>query len=342
VDKATYNLGLEYRPHKAVLLRGRYGTAFKAPTLSDQFQGTSGFYQTLTDYYTCAINGFTGPTLGNCPQAQQSYFGTTAGNPTLKPITAKVWDVGFVLTPLERLSISADYIRWDIDNEVIQQNAMQLLVTESQCRLGQLDMTSPTCVAALSQVSRDSNGVLLSVSTPKINQSKEKLNVLTIGASYGVNAGPVGDFEFTVSYSDDLKHEVQRYAGDPLVDVFNDPTLYTDFKSKENASVTWSLADFSSTFYVEHYGRSPNYLSTINGFGTDGAGRLPTWTLCNLSLSYRKWSSLEVTAAVNNLFNKMPPIDHSYPGIQQQAYNELNYNVFGRTVYLEASYKFHK
>jgi hypothetical protein len=38
--------------------------------------------------------------LGNCPQAQQSYFGTTAGNPKLKPITAKVWDVGFVLTPL--------------------------------------------------------------------------------------------------------------------------------------------------------------------------------------------------------------------------------------------------
>jgi outer membrane receptor protein involved in Fe transport len=342
VDKATYNLGLEFRPIQPVLLRGRYGTAFKAPTLSDEYQGQSGFFQTLTDYYTCAVNGFTGSTLGNCPQAQQSYFGTTSGNPKLKPITAKVWDLGFVLTPLERTSISVDYIHWDISNEVIAQNADQLLRTESQCRLGTLDINSPTCVAAIAQVTRNSNGVLVSISTPKINQSREKLNVLTIGASYGVNAGLAGDFEFTLSYSDLLKHDVQRYAGDPLRSVYDDPINFQDFQSKENASLTWRLADFSSTFYVEHYGKSPNYLATINGYGTDGAGKLPTWTLCNLSLSYRKWSSLEVTAAVNNLFNRMPPVDHSYPGTEQQPYNTLNYNVFGRTYYLEASYKLHK
>jgi iron complex outermembrane receptor protein len=342
VNKATYNLGLEYRPIKAVLLRGRYGTAFKAPTLSDEYQGKSGFFQTLTDYYSCAVKGYSGPTLGDCPDAQQSYFGTTSGNTKLKPITAKVWDVGFVLTPLERLSISMDYISWDINNEVLQQNADQLLSTESQCRLGTLDINSPTCVAAIAQVTRDPNGVLLEVSTPKINVAKEKLNVITVGAGYGVRAGPVGDFEFTLSYSDLLKHDVRRYPGDPLASVFDDPVNYQDFKSKENASVTWSLAGFSSTFYVEHYGKSPNYLATINGYDSEGSGRLPSWTLCNLSLGYHGWSSLEVTAAVNNLFNKQPPLDRSYPGTEQQPYNSLNYNVYGRTYYLEASYKFRK
>ena len=48
--------------------------AFKAPTLADEFQGSTGYYQQLTDYYTCEKAGFIGSTLGNCPQFQQYYY----------------------------------------------------------------------------------------------------------------------------------------------------------------------------------------------------------------------------------------------------------------------------
>jgi iron complex outermembrane receptor protein len=57
VDKATYNLGLQFRPLEQLLFRGRYGTAFKSPTLADEFQGKSGNYQTLTDYYYVCEEG---------------------------------------------------------------------------------------------------------------------------------------------------------------------------------------------------------------------------------------------------------------------------------------------
>ena len=53
VSKPTYNLGLEYRPIESLLLRGQYGTAFKVPTLGDQFQGLSGFYSSTNDYLYC-------------------------------------------------------------------------------------------------------------------------------------------------------------------------------------------------------------------------------------------------------------------------------------------------
>ena len=278
VDKATYNLGLEFRPFKTLLLHGRYGTAFKAPTLADEYQGPSGFFQTLTDYYTCAKNGYTGTSLGDCPQSQQSYFGTTSGKTALKPITAKVWDVGVAWAPVERLSLTADFIHWAISNEVIAQNADQLLKTESLCRLGTYDVTSPTCVAALSQVARDGNGVLLSVSTPKINVSQENLNVVTVGFNYVVPTNSAGTFEFEGSYSNILKHTLVQYVGDPLIDELTDATYSTDFKTKLNGSVTWGLGKFSTTVYAERYGSSPNYLATINGYGTDGAGKLGSWT----------------------------------------------------------------
>jgi outer membrane receptor protein involved in Fe transport len=340
IDKATYNLGLEFHPVDMLLLRGRYGTAFKAPTLADQFQGKSGFFQTLTDYYTCAINGFTGSTLGNCPQAQQSYFGETSGNPQLKPITAKVWDVGFVVKPLEHASLSFDYIHWDISNEVIQQSADQLLRTESACRLGGLDSNSGACQAAFAQVTRDATGTLVSISTPKINQSQEKLGAITMTADYLLQARHAGDFELTFSYSDLLKHDAQQYVTDPLVSIYSDPINYArEFKSKENVSLTWKLAGFSSTFYVEHYGGVANYLATINGIGAAGVSYLPSWTLANLSVGYEIASAFHVTFAVNNLFNKMPPVDHSYPGTENQPYDIFLYNVYGRAYSLEVGYK---
>lgn len=341
VNKATYNIGVEFRPLESLLIRGRYGTAFKAPTLSDEFQGQSGFFETLTDYYTCFKNGFTPATLGNCPQAQASYFGLTQGNPKLQPITAKVADVGIVWKPLDHFSFAVDYLHWSISNEVAAQNADQLLRIEANCRLGLLDINSPTCVQALAQVNRDANGVLVSVLTPKQNVAQEIVNALDITLSYGVDAGRAGVFVFDGQYTDLLKHQFTQFPGDTPDNLLEDPILSTDFKTKENVSVTWNLADFSSTFYVEHYGRTPNYLATINGYGTPGAGRLGTWTIANFSVRYQILKGLQVSGTVDNLFNRQPPIDHSYPGTQNQPYNFLNYNVYGRSFFLEASYRVH-
>jgi outer membrane receptor protein involved in Fe transport len=342
VDKATYNLGLEFRPLETLLLRGRYGTAFKAPTLSDQFQGKSGYFEDLTDYYYCNSNGYTGSSLGDCPQAEASTAGSTSGNTKLKPISSKAWDFGVVWAPLQQLTLTADYIHWNISDEIIQQNSDQLLRTESLCRLGTNDINSPTCVAALAQVTRGSNNELISIYTPKINVSRENLNVLTLGFKYLLEAGVVGKFEFDGSYSDILKHELEQYLGDPVIDELTDATYSTDFKTKVNASVTWTKDKFSTTLYGERYGKTPNYLATIYGYGTDGAAKLNAWVLFNLSASYEVIPSMVLSLSADNLLNEGPPEDRSYPGIESQPYNELNYNVYGRSYYAQLSYKFGK
>jgi iron complex outermembrane recepter protein len=43
--------------------------------------------------------------------------------------------------------------------------------------------------------------------------------------------------------------------------------------------------------------------------------------------------------AMNNVFNRMPPDDHSFQGTYDQPYNVTNYNVFGREYYLTATYR---
>jgi iron complex outermembrane recepter protein len=345
VDKFTYNIGAEFRPlGSQLLIRGRYGSAFKAPTLSDEFQGQSGFFFTGTDYYTCTKNGYTAATLSNCPQANTSYFGTTEGTPGLKPITAKLWDIGVVYTPVSQAKISVDFIHWAISDEVEEQNSDQLLRVDSACLLGQLDVTSPTCVQALAAVVRDANGNLVSVSTPKINVAQENLNVLTVALDYMLDIGRFGSLVFDGAYTDLLKHDSTQFTGDQVIDLLQSPFYSTDFKTKENVSVTWNFHHFGTTFYVERYGETPNYLATLttDEYNTPGAGRVGSWTLANMSAKYEVVRGLVVSANVDNVFNKEPPKDNSWPGIYDQPYSSLNYNNYGRSFLVEANYKFAK
>ena len=93
--------------------------------------------------------------------------------------------------------------------------------------------------------------------------------------------------------------------------------------------------------YFNRYGRSPNYLaSATDGYTTPGTGKLPAWTLYNASITYNPIKTLGLSLLVNNVFNKMPPLDRSYPGTTSSPYNSSNYNVYGRAMYLEATYKF--
>lgn len=344
VDKATYNIGVEFRPHPTILFRGRYGTAFKAPTLADEFQGKSGFFQSVTDYYQCALLGFDVAHIGGCPLLPAQVFGTTEGSPTLKPITAKVGDIGLAWSPLERLTFTADFIRWNILNEIQEQPDDQLLREESACRLGQLDLNSPTCVAALTQVQRDQFGNLTTVDTPKVNVAQETLNVLTMGLNYTLVTAVAGSYTVEASYSDLLKHTFTQFAGDPVEDLINDPFFSTDFKTKENLSLTWQFHNLGVTGYVERYGRTPNFIATesAQGYAVPGAARLGVWTLANFSARYQIIDGLTISANVVNAFNKMPPVDNSYPGTSNAPYNIFNYNPYGRSYFVEANYKFGK
>jgi iron complex outermembrane recepter protein len=339
VDKSTYNLGLEFRPWQSLLFRARYGTSFKAPTLADEFQGQSGFYETLTDYYTCAVNHLS---LGNCPQANESVFGVTSGNTKLQPITAKDWDIGAVWSPVANMAINLDYLHFGITNEVTEESADLLLRTESLCRLGQLNINSPTCVAALAQVIRGMNGVLEEVYTPKINVSSETVNAVTLGSSYRLHTERAGIFDFQLSWSDMIDHEYVQYAGEAPYNLLTNPFESQEFKSKVNASLTWTEAGLSATVYANRVGGTPNYLATVNGYGTPGAGTLGAWTIYNFTASYQFTSALALTFTIDNVFGSMPPKDTSYPGTTDGPYNVFDYNVYGAAYFLEANYKFGK
>jgi iron complex outermembrane recepter protein len=359
VDKATYNIGVEFRPHPTVLIRGRYGTAFKAPTLADEFQAASGSFNTVTDYLHCAIAGFDLAHIANCtipPTA--NVFAITSGSPDLKPTTAKVSDVGVAWTPLDKFTFTADFIRWSIKDEIQPQPADQLALTELACtaytdvnnvsHAAQIDPASPTCVNALGAITRDSSGTLSQILAPKVNVAEEDLNVLTVGLNYTLDTAVAGSFSVEGSYSDVLKHTRTQFAGDASEDLIRDPFFNSQnesgFKTKENLSLTWKFHALGITGYVERYGQTANFAATqsAQGFGAANAGNVGSWTLANFSANYEVISGLTVYGNLVNAFDKMPPFDRSYSGSSSLPYNQENYNPYGRSFFVGANYKFGK
>jgi len=340
-NKSTYMLGANYDIVPAFSVRARFGTAFKAPTLSDEFQGQSGFYTGATDYYACELAGTSIP---DCAlPVSGSVFGVTGGNPTLKPINADVWSAGFTIRPFSKFSLDADLLHWKIDDEVATKSVDQVLRDEDDCRFNRLDANSQTCIQALSQVHRDTLGNITQVDTPKHNVSRETLSVLAVSARYRLNAGSAGTFSFDASWTDVLKHELQQFPTDPVLDLLNYPYFFpngTDFKTKANASVTWERGAWSSTVYANRVGKSPNYLATsfIEGYATDGAADLPPQTRVNFELGWRINPRLELSGTIVNVANTMPPKDLTYGNNTTQPYNIFNYDNFGRSYRLELRY----
>ena len=343
-SKATYKLGLEFRPISTLLFRGNYATAFRAPDLGYAFIGPSGFYSSATDYYRCAVLE-PNVTIENCTYNSVQYKGTQLGNANLKSITAKSYGFGVVWSPTASLDFKADYYHINIDNEVSYQSVDQLMKDDAACLLGQLDINSPTCQAAISQVQRaPGTGPLpynlLGITVKPINISKEMVAGIVASGNYRYDAGRWGDFGFGAQYNVTLKHTYQQYPGDPDIDLLRNPYYSSEFKSILSGNITWAVGNWTTTLYGIRYGATPNYTAQGNttGYAARGAGTVAPWMVYNGSIEYRLTPDAKVSLLVNNIRNTMPPRDKTWVG--WPYYNVFNYNAYGRAFWVELNVHF--
>jgi iron complex outermembrane receptor protein len=280
----------------------------------------------------------------------EQFFGQQSGNTKLQPITAKVFSYGFVVSPFTGFSLKSDFYHYNIANEVEEQSFTYLAQTEANCRLGVFDINSPSCQAALAQVVRSGTPLapgllppITEIFTPKVNVAREYLNSVLTEVNYTHGIGDFGSINVKSSWSDILTHRQQLLPGDPFINLLREPYYSTEFKSRVDGSIGWlsPTQTWGVTLYGIRDGSSPNYLATVdNNYYEPGTAKLGPWIRYNLTASYSPIKSLAITFEIDNVFNKMPPIDHSYPGTESQPFNQLNYDVDGREFFVEATYKF--
>ena len=102
-------VALRWQPVTSLLLRGSWGTGFRAPPLYDLYRPSSTSIDFgLIDPIRCPITGLP----DDCDAFVEIIDG---GNPELQPETSTQWNFGVVWEPARGLSLGVDY--WNIEQD---------------------------------------------------------------------------------------------------------------------------------------------------------------------------------------------------------------------------------
>ena len=335
--KLTWSAGLEWRPLDSLLVRGSYGTGFRAPDMHYLFAGED-YYRTrfATDYYECR-SAEAGWSNGDCYDDggyDVSTIDAYTGNLQLDVETSRSGSVGLVWSPSADFDLALDYYRIRVSNQVQTQDRELLRQTEADCRLGvtdsgaSVDRDSPTCVDALARVVRDADGVITGVRFAPVNIANEETSGVDVAANYRL-ATAAGDLRFSASYNWTHRHSRQLYPGDPREDMldvgFSAATLP---RSKGNIGANWERGAWGGSLFGTYVGRVANY--------DNDAWTPATWRF-NAGAAYRVSDHLRVALTVNNLLDKMPPRDATWANYPY--YDTSWFDSLGRSYFVQVTWK---
>lgn len=347
--KATYKLGLEYRPTDTLLLRGNYGTAFRAPDMGYVFSGGAGFFSSgETDYYKCESDP------DNCDGSYTNLQieGNQVGSGTLKSINAKSFGYGFVWSPNQHFDVHADYYNVYLNDKVVPLTLQRILFDENECRHGRLDAGSARCADAVSRVERaptNPNPLIsenvLKVTVSPINIAEERVSGIIAGANFRTE-GKYGRLNMGIEWNLTHAHTQRTFPEDAMYDNFSDGQVLTaEFKSITTGDIGWERGRWGMNVHGTRYGSLPNYSRQWVGAWQPGRepngiapGKIRPWMLYNTTLDFKVSERSKLSLIVNNVLGSRPPFDPSYDGSQGFAppyYNIFAYNGYGRSFWLE-------
>lgn len=330
--KFTYNAGLEYRPINSLMFRAAYGTGFRAPDLHYVFSGPGNTHPSGTDYYRCATEE-PDEDIGDCSYSDEGIVAHRNGNRDLQPETSKSFNGGVVWQPTRNLSLSLDYFRVELSDQVRDMSIDTILRDEADCRLGAADPTSPTCVDAIARVERQTTGPLagslIGVFTNPINIAQETTSGFDVAARLRVPTERIGEFNVSLAYTYVDDHSFQQYPGDPTIDKLAFDSGYYIPRDKGTASVSWAFNRLTTTLQGQYLGRLPNY--------DEDAYISDSW-MFNASAQYDLTDHVRLSMTVNNLFDEGPVKDPTYSAY---PYYDISwFDSVGRSYYFQLTYKF--
>lgn len=333
VGKGTWSTGLEWRPLDSLLVRGSYGTAFRAPDLHYVYAGIGNDETSGVDWYNYFLEG------GDDPEDyEEGLIRTRSGNRNLDPETSTSWTAGLVWSPIEGLDLTADWFDIDMRDQVQDMSVDSILRDEAACRLGQLSATSTTCVDAVGRVTRSANGSLYGIYVNPINVARESTEGVDLSIRYRFDTG-IGRFTVAGTHTWVKSHDFQQYEGDLVEDQFAINSGFDIPRTKSGVSVGWERNGWSATVHGQRLGRLPNGWSYDQVWeeGDSGPWVSATWRF-NASLGYRFSDHTRLAVSVVNVANKMPPKDPTYTAYPY--YDVSWFDSLGRQVNLQFTHKF--
>jgi iron complex outermembrane receptor protein len=346
-SKSTYKLALRWNPVDTLLIRGSYGTGFKAPTLTNIVKplvngGSSQFH-------ACPITSTSDPRYPLCNPGSSEYNLLTGGNAStgagaLKPEESKQATLGFRLEAVAGLSIGFDF--WDVKLT----NQIQTLSEDTV-------FGNPKVYDSLLRSYYDpiqKQNVLAAALTP-FNLSSSHFQGIDWDHSYKT-ATPFGklNVQWTGTYMSKAEQDTPGTGVEKNIGRFNS---YSDVTFRWISKLTAALrtsdryshaltANYHSGYTDQVYTEDD---SVVREVGADGSlGDYVAFTRRVSSYTTFDWQSkitfskqFTLTAGIKNIADIKPPFTvRNAGGGNQSGYDGRYADALGRQFYLAGSAKF--
>ncbi|PKG85918.1 TonB-dependent receptor [Colwellia sp. 75C3] len=347
-SSTTYQLGLEWNVMDGLLVRGTYGTVFRAPSINSLFSPMSDSFPSAVDpCNSTAWGNLTSTQQGNCmadgvpsggsANLDGQQLAQVGGNPDLQPEEGDTFTVGLAYSPefIDGLGMTLDY--WSIELEKVH-DSIGASDSLQGCYLGG--------VAGLCENIERTNGELSLISAQTQNLSAMTAKGIDFEASYNFEALG-GDFHSILSWTHFLERENQVYNGNDFV--FEMQDLTGEFENdtsyaadKINFTLAYSIDDLTISYVMNYIGDMTYDELTYDVYwreadAPDYVYDIEAMFYHDISASYTLDTGTTFAAGVTNLTDEKPPYIET--GANGNT-DESNYRLFGRSWFLRFTQKF--
>lgn len=324
-------ISMKWNPSAEWLLRGSYGTGFRAPSLTDLYtaQASSVTPNGTRDPIRCP-----NPTTGAPADCNNQFPTITGGNPNLKPEKSRSGTFGFIFEPVPFVSIGVDaywiflkdsIVIGGLNSAFILANATNATQYSSFLVRGAPDGNASGVGPIVGIIQTTSNLFKVRVSGADVD-----LKLVPLRA-----AGERLTLRLDGSYVFDFKRQNADNTYTNQVDQALNAAGGVIPRWRHVASAVWERGPFSASV-------SQNFQKHYNDLAANitGVGRIvASYETFDLQGAYTGIRNLRLTLGMKNVMDRAPPYTNA--GGQFAAGFDIAYaDVRGRFVYGSATYRF--
>jgi iron complex outermembrane receptor protein len=333
----TPKAGIKWTPVRQLALRGTWARGFRAPSPAENGQGGLAAFSNATDPLRCALG-----VASACDPANIALI--TSPNPDLSPERSRNYNVGVIWDPLPRTSVSVDYWQIKRKNEINQNQVDAAIAAGEVAR----DPSTATAIPG-------DPGQITAVLNRYVNSAQSKVRGVDIDARQSFplpnnwgnlifDAKWTHLFEWVRTEQDGTSRDFAGTHGNcDITNCVGTPD------NRANLRASWETPAWRVTANLNYRGKLDNTLFKNDPSGcashlADGSDapsgcELASFSTVDLVVRWKPLPKWEVFGSVQNLFDKVAPLDPLTYGAQ--AYNPLDYaGAIGRYFTLGARYSF--
>lgn len=328
-SKSTYKISARYQPTQAFLLRGSFGTGFKAPSMLDIGQPlvNAGF---TAASWTCPIQH-----AEYCRPGKTQYNVLSGGNENLKPETSKQFSVGFRIEPSSALSMGLDL--WDVTirdavSGISEQQAFadpvkfrDLFTTYTEPSTGNTYWAFKSLSVNIGR--QHNRGIDWDLTT------RYRMDWGTLSAT--ANGTHMLRSDYTLPGTDNQWTNSMDFFG-----VNNGVT----FRNIARFSATLETGRFSNTLTANYRNGYTDALATVRNTATNANESIrldvPSFATLDWQGRVKFTEAITLRLGVKNLLDKQPPLSLRASSGHQVGYDPRYADALGRQAYITGNYKF--